>query len=121
MDDQSENYELKGPDADAIGVFSANGFLVKAGSMARREVAPSGKSVTPIHDRLIGDGVVEENQGKLRFVKDHLFKTPSGAAAAVLGRTANGWISWKRADGKASSETKRTSRQIDHMLGRQTR
>ena len=110
MDAQAEEYELKGPDADAKGVFTDNGFLVKAGSVARREIAPSGKSVTSVHQRLIADGVLEEHGGKLRFAKDHLFNTPSGAAAAVLGRTANGWISWKRPDGHTLSEIKRVSR-----------
>lgn len=110
MDTQSEEYELKGPDADAKGVFMDNGFLVRASSIARRETAPSGKSVNSVHKRLITEGVLEDHDGQLKFVKDHLFKSPSGAAAAVLGRTANGWISWKRADGQTLSEVKRVSR-----------
>ena len=110
MDAQADKYELKGPDADAKGVFTDNGFLVEAGSTARREVTPSGKHVTPVHQRLIADGVLEEHGGKLRFAKDHLFNSPSGAAAAVLGRRANGWISWKHADGQTLSEIKRVSR-----------
>ena len=102
-----EEYELKGPDANAKGGFTDDGFLVKAGSLARREIAPSGKSVTSVHQRLIADGVLEEHGGQLSFTRDHLFNSPSGAAAAVLGRTANGWISWKRADGQTLSEIKR--------------
>ncbi|MEI6537807.1 MAG: DUF4357 domain-containing protein, partial [Verrucomicrobiaceae bacterium] len=110
MEAQADKYELKGPGADAKGVFTDKGFLVEAGSTARREVTPSGKHVTPVHQRLIADGVLEEHGGKLRFAKDHLFNSPSGAAAAVLGRTANGWISWKHADGQTLSEIKRVSR-----------
>ena len=110
MDAQDDKYELKGPDADAKGVFTDNGFLVEAGSTARREVTPSGKHVILVHQRLVADGVLEEHGGKLRFAKDHLFNSPSGAAAAVLGRTANGWISWKHADGQTLSENKRVSR-----------
>jgi 5-methylcytosine-specific restriction protein B len=106
----SEEYELRGPDAEGRGVFMDNGFLVKAGSLVRREIAPSGKSVVSVHQRLIAAGVLEENGGRLRFAKDHLFDSPSGAAAAVLGRTANGWISWKRADGQTLSKVKRVSR-----------
>jgi len=116
VETQAEEYELKGPDANARGVFTDNGFLVKAGSVARQEIAPSGKSVTLVHQRLITQGVLEENGGKLRFAKDHLFNTPSGAAAAVLGRTANGWISWKRADGQTLSEIKRVSRNDQTQL-----
>lgn len=105
-----EEYELKGPDAEGRGVFTDDGFLVKAGSLARRELAPSGKSVTSVHQRLIAEGVLEVHGGQFRFVQDHLFNSPSGAAAAVLGRTANGWISWKRADGQTLSEVKRVTR-----------
>lgn len=109
MNDQE--YELKGKDAVAKGVFTDNGFLVKAGSLARREIVPSAKSTVPaVHQRLIAIGVLEEQGGQLRFVKDHLFDSPSGAAAAVLGRTANGWIEWKRPDGQTLSKVKRVSR-----------
>ncbi len=45
MDAQDDKYELKGPDADAKGVFTDKGFLVEAGSTARREVTASGKHV----------------------------------------------------------------------------
>jgi len=116
VDTQSEEYELSGPDADAKGVFTDNGFLVKAGSLARRETVPSGKSVNSVHQRLLSEGVLEKHDGKLRFAKDHLFNSPSGAAAAVLGRTANGWISWKRTDGQTLSEIKRVSRDVQAQL-----
>ena len=56
----NEEYELKGPDAEGRGVFTDNGFLVKEGSLARREIAPSGKSVTSVHQRLIAEGVLQE-------------------------------------------------------------
>jgi len=110
VETQSEEYELKGPDADSKGVFTDDGFLVKKGSLARRNTVPSGQSVKSVHQNLIAEGVLEEHNGQLRFVKDHLFNTPSGAAAVVLGRTANGWISWKRPDGQTLSEIKRVSR-----------
>ncbi len=105
-----EEYTLVGPEADGRGLYLDNGFLVKAGSLARKELAPSGKSVSSVHQRLIDEGVLVEYAGQLRFEKDHLFRTPSGAAAAVLGRTANGWTSWKRSDGRTLSDIKRVSR-----------
>jgi hypothetical protein len=43
----------------------------------------------------------------LRFVKDHIFNSPSQAAADVLARNANGWIEWKYPDGKTLDEVKR--------------
>ena len=110
MTASEEEYELTGPDAEGRGYFADQGFLVKAGSIARRELAPSGKSVTSVHQRLINEGVLEEHGKRLRFTRDHLFLSPSGAAAAVLGRTANGWISWKRPNGQTLSEVKRVTR-----------
>ena len=110
MTTDDEEYELKGPNAEGRGIFTDKGFLVKAGSLARREIVPSGKNVSSVHQRLIAEGVLEEHGGQMRFTKDHLFNSPSGAAAAVLGRTANGWISWKRANGRTLSEVKRVSR-----------
>jgi len=81
---------LTGPDADAKGVFTEDGFLFLAGSLARRDVVPSGKGVSAVHLQLLAEGVLEDKGGQFRFVRDHLFNSPSGAAAAVLGRTANG-------------------------------
>ena len=110
MTTKEEEYELIGPEANGKGLYLENGFLVKADSLARRETAPSGKSISSVHQRLIEEGVLVEHGKQLRFLKDHLFKSPSGAAAAVFGRTANGWISWKRADGLTLSEVMRVSR-----------
>ena len=116
VDKQSDEYELKGPDANARGVLTKDGFLVKAGSIARRETVPSGKNVISVHQKLLADGVLKEHQGKLRFARDHLFNSPSGAAGAVLGGSANGWITWKNSSGKTLSEVKRVSRDEQHRL-----
>ena len=115
-----EEYELKGPEADAKGIITDNGFLVRAGSIARKEVAPSAQTpknnVVSVHMRLLAEGVLEQHDGQLRFTKDHLFGSPSGAAAAVLGRAANGWSEWKRADGATLSKVKRVSRDDQNPL-----
>ena len=103
-----EEFELKGKDAQAVGVMTDKGFLVRAGAIARKEIVPSGAdSVTPVRKRLLSEGVLVEESGGLCFVKDFLFLSPSGAAAAVLGRTANGWKEWRRADGQTLSKVKR--------------
>ena len=117
MTTNEEEYEIKGKDAEGKGVFTDKGFLVKAGSLARREIVPSAQSTVPaVHQRLISEGVLEEHGEHLRFVKDHLFDSPSGAAAAVLGRTANGWKEWKRADGQSLSKVKRVTREDESPL-----
>lgn len=106
-----DEYRLTGPDAEATGVFTENGFLVRAGSRVRRETLPSIRNSLSIRQRLLNDDTLEERDGQLRFARDHLFKSPSGAATAVLGRNANGWITWKRTDGKSLSEVMRVARE----------
>ncbi|QDT91740.1 DUF4357 domain-containing protein [Gimesia algae] len=117
MTSTKDEYEIKGKDAEGKGVFTDKGFTVKADSLARREIVPSAQSTVPsVHQRLISEGVLEEQGDHLRFVKDHLFDSPSGAAAAVLGRSANGWKEWKRADGQSLSKVKRVTRNEESPL-----
>lgn len=112
MTTNADEYEIKGKDAEGKGVSTDKGFLVKAGSLARREIVPSAQSTLPaVRQRLISEGVLEEYGEQLRFVQDYLFDSPSGAAAAVLGRTANGWKEWKRTDGQTLSKVKRVTRE----------
>ncbi|WP_370652554.1 DUF4357 domain-containing protein [Polynucleobacter sp.] len=39
----------------------------------------------------------------------HLFASPSMAAIAVLGRSANGWLEWKTEQGQTLDGAKRQS------------
>ena len=113
MDEKSENqFLLKGKDAEAVGEPVDGGFVVRAGAIARKEIVPSAiDSVTQVHAQLLSDGVLIEENGRLRFTKDHVFASASGASSAVLGRTSNGWIEWKQADGRTLSQVKRVARQ----------
>lgn len=43
------------------------------------------------------------------FTRDHLFSSPSMAAMAVMGRSANDWLEWKSPQGKTQNEVKRQS------------
>ena len=43
------------------------------------------------------------------FTRDHLFASPSMAALAVMGRSANGWLERKSPQGKTLNEVKRQS------------
>ncbi len=104
-------FEAKGPDAKADGMMLENGFLVREGGLARKAVVPSaGNSVQNMQRRLLAEGILEDRGKSLLFIKDFTFDSPSGAAAAVLGRTANGWIEWKLPDGRTLSEVKRVAR-----------
>lgn len=37
---------------------------------------------------------------RIRFERDYLFKSPSAAAACLMGRTANGPVEWKDRAGR---------------------
>ncbi len=112
MSNEAETqFLLKGKDAEAVGTLTEGGFVVKAGAIARKEMLPSTTdSVTRVRERLLAEGILEEHSGQLRFTEDHVFDSPSGAAAALLGRTSNGWVEWKHPDGRSLSEVKRVAR-----------
>lgn len=46
---------------------------------------------------LMDKGIIDT---EYRFVKDHIFTSPSLAASVVMGRNANGRTEWKTADNK---------------------
>jgi len=63
-------FYLNGPDAEAIGYPAETGFIVEAGSIARRESVPSLTApVIKVRDQLIADKVLEEQEGQLRFTQ----------------------------------------------------
>lgn len=95
--------------ADARGQLTADGFVVAAGSVASPTTVPSFEKLSGnrVRSRLIRDGVIEERDGKLVFARDYVFRTPSGAADVVLGRSANGWIEWTDDRGRTLDEVKR--------------
>ena len=50
------------------------------------------------------NGVLGLQGGLYQFTQDYSFSSPSTAAAVVLGRSANGRIEWKAADGRTLKE-----------------
>jgi hypothetical protein len=108
----AEKFYCHGKDADAVGEFVEDGFVVRKGSIARLDMVPSaGETVNSVRTKLQQSGVLAEQDGHLRFTQDYLFSSPSGAAAVVMGRTANGWIEWKDAEGQTLHDVKRGTEQ----------
>lgn len=95
--------------ADGRGMLTDDGFVVLKGSVGRRENVPSirGTSTERLRLKLIEAGVMAEDGEQVIFQKDHLFGSPSMAGMALLGRTANGWITWKMKDGRTLDEVTR--------------
>jgi hypothetical protein len=108
-----ELFYCKGSGADGVGEYTTEGFVVHKGSKGRAEIVPSiqGTSHERMRSQLITEGVLTENADStgslLVFTRDHLFSSPSTAAMAVMGRSANGWVEWKTAAGKTLDEVKR--------------
>lgn len=110
--DTAEKFYCHGPGADAVGEFVEDGFVVRKDSIARLDLVPSaGETVNSARTKLQQSGVLLEQNGHLRFTQDYLFSSPSGAAAVVMGRTANGWIEWKDAEGQTLHDVKRSEEQ----------
>jgi len=108
-----ELFYCKGSGADGVGEYTTEGFVVHKGSKGRAEIVPSiqGTSHERMRSQLITEDVLTENAGSagsmLVFTRDHLFSSPSTAAMAVMGRSANGWVEWKTASGNTLDEVKR--------------
>ena len=98
----------KGKGVVASGVEATQGFVVKGGSQAVGNSVPSMeqhvRSMFDLRQELIQNGVLQPEGGRYRFAQDFVFSSPSTAAAVVLGRSANGRIEWKDANGKALKE-----------------
>lgn len=85
--------------AAAKGLVVADGFAVLKGATIASPVVPSmAESLRRLRDSLLEKGIVDAD---FHFVKDHIFTSPSLAAAIVLGRNANGRTEWKTAENKA--------------------
>ncbi|OIQ69564.1 hypothetical protein GALL_488300 [mine drainage metagenome] len=92
-----------------MGEYTSEGFVVHKGSTARIDNVASikGTSQERFREQLVTDGVLQL-QGKCYvFTRDYLFSSPSMAAIAVLGRSANGWIEWKTEQGQTLDGAKR--------------
>lgn len=108
---EKELFYCRGPGADGVGEYTAEGFVVLKGSQARLEFVASLQDTARSRNRekLVEEGILVKQSDALVFTRDHLFGSPSTAASIVMGRSANGWDTWKAANGKTLDELKRQS------------
>lgn len=94
--------------AHATGQYTEDGITIFEGSTVRLELASSASNyVRNTRQLLIDNKILQEVDSVYRFMSDHTFQTPSGAAAVVLGREVNGWTEWKYEDGRTLDEVHR--------------
>jgi hypothetical protein len=107
--ESAEEFYLTSSDADGRGLYTPDGMVVLRGSSGRASLVRSVVNTRLAGQRqtLIDSGVIRRSGARVVFTKDHLFSSPSGAAAAVLGRTANGWMEWTTKDGQTLDVVKR--------------
>ncbi len=105
----AELFYCKGPDANGIGEYTSEGFVVHAGSTARVSNVASiqGTSQERFREQLVTDGVLKLQGKHYILSRNFLFSSPSMAAIAILGRSANGWMEWKTKDGQTLDSAKR--------------
>jgi hypothetical protein len=105
----SDTFFCTAAGSDGRGLYTDEGMVVLKGSSGRKENVPSmrGTSDERFRTKLIDLGVLRVVDDKVIFQKDHLFSSPSMAAVALLGRTANGWSIWKTKDGRTLDEIHR--------------
>jgi len=108
-----EIFLCKASGIDARGRYTSEGFVVLAGSTGRKESVTSilGTSDHQMRLKLIDAGILKIEGDTILVTKDHLFRSPSTAAVALLGRTANGWKEWKSPEGKTLDTLKRQAPQ----------
>ncbi|WP_409250661.1 GIY-YIG nuclease family protein [Bacillus sp. SCS-153A] len=103
-----EIFYCKGKDAFAKGEYTNEGFVVLKGSTSNKiESASSGLTIEKMRNELKDNRILIEEENVFRFNEDHIFSSPSAAAAAVLARRANGWTEWKDETGNTLDQLKR--------------
>ena len=103
-----ESFYCKTAGINGQCLYTPEGFVVLKGSRGRRANVPSlTQSNQNFRQKLIDTGIMIEDGNDVEFIKDHLFNSPSYAALALLGSTANGWVEWKSKDGITLDKLKR--------------
>lgn len=98
VNDDSTLYCGDSKGAKAYGYMSANGFTVLKGSTVSATVVKSFETHNyyALRRKLEQNGTIKDGE----FQKDYdEFKSPSAASSVVLGRSSNGQIDWKSANG----------------------
>lgn len=96
-------FYIKVKNLTGSALLTDEGLVVLKGSNATSDEKENWpKAQRALRDRLVTQGVLFPEDGKLRFAKDHLFNSPSQAAGIIVGGSINGRTAWKLADGRTT-------------------
>ena len=100
-----ENLKLEIGGFKATAKLTSNGIEVQKGSeMNTKETPALSGTYSSIRKALIEKKIIEEKAGKLVFLENYEFSSPSNAAAVILGYSINGRTAWKNSKGKSLKE-----------------
>ena len=92
---------LKGHQAEGEGYEAGGEFIVRAGSKGRvSEVTSFPSSSRQLRKTLLEQQVLRLEGESYIFTQEYAFRSPSAAANVLLGRSANGRVEWKDAEGR---------------------
>ncbi len=100
-------FKIESKGIRAYGYDLAEGFLIKAGSGVVRDEVPScPASVRELRRALGQNGVIRSVRGDegWEMAEDYTFSSPSTASSVVQGRSSNGRLDWKTAEGRSLRE-----------------
>ena len=96
---------IDGGGARATGRDFAQGFVVYERAIARASEVPSiPNSIAELRAQLLAEGVLAPATDGLVLTQDYTFTSPSAAAGALLGHSANGRIEWHDEQGRTLKE-----------------
>ena len=107
-ENKKDIFICKGKKAIAEGEITDDGFVVYKGGKCNLDETPTlGNWIRNLRVKLLEEGILKEENGVLVFTSDHIFSSPSAAAATILARSTNGWVYWINSEGKTLDELKR--------------
>lgn len=94
---------IYGKELLARGIEISEGFVVLANSeVTLKETKTIPESIRRLRLRLLEQGIIQyDSKGKLKFITDYRFGSPSTASSVILGRSFNGLVDWKSSSGKS--------------------
>jgi hypothetical protein len=104
-----DRLHLQGPHALGEGSETEEGFVVLTGALARNQSVESMPGwAANLRETLTQSGTLVPAEGgeSLRLTTDHVFNSPSAAAAVLLGRSAAGPIEWKDEAGRSLKQVR---------------
>lgn len=115
----SQTFQLRVSNLIATAVRTDEGLVVLANSDAASAVQNSlSFGYRTLRERLISSGILIESGSKLKFAKDQLFRSPSQAAAVIVGYSINGRDNWKTPSGVSYTEFENRLAQNPYSVSR---